>query len=242
MSRDNKRFVEVAAQLLVYFLIAGFFVAVSSLIVRFISVPETEKIETVVREVIKKENVLITQPTCEKSPEGLDVLGERGQTLQIVNNLPSHGEAGKFVGSLISTVAISGKDDIACGYLYIRASKAGQPLEDRYESLYLNPQGFGGHILLGRGISATSTGKYTEAIIPLESVSYLPSLPYTPEAKDYRIADWSRLLNVNSHVDFAVGLSTTNPAGLVEEVSIAYKCWNPSTGEETNGCLLSLSR
>ncbi|TAK04935.1 hypothetical protein EPO33_02970 [Patescibacteria group bacterium] len=242
MGKDDNKFLKVLGQLLAVVVIGVLFVVVSTSILKFVSTPEEGKIREVVREVVKEERVVVAPPSCDKTFPEYEDLVKRGQSLKLADNLASHGEGGEFVGSVKLVVQIGGKDDVACGYLYIRASRSGHPLDQKYESVYVNPHEFGGHILLGRGILASSNDKYTEALLPLESISYLPGLPFDPSAKDYRIADWSKLLNVNSHVTFNIALSTTDRRGLVENVTLAYKCWNPTTGEETNGCQLSVNR
>lgn len=238
----NKSLKEVLPQLAAFLVIVSLFVFGSSFLARILTTnkEDIEKaVEAKVVEVIKEKKIVLTPPVCEKSAIGFEELKKKGQFLQLTTNKPSYGKGG-FVSNIEPTVLISGSDDVACGYLYIRVSKSGKELERRYESIYINPQGFGGHILWDRSISVKDGKSFTEALVPLDTVSYLPGLPFKPEAKNYRIADWSKLLNVNSHVKFSLGLSTPDVGGKIEEVSIAYKCWNSTTGEESTDCQLSV--
>lgn len=54
-------------------------------------------------------------------------------------------------------------------------------------------------------------------------------------------ADWAALLNVSETVKFEIALNTNNQFGFIDELSIAYKCWNPATGEENTGCKLDIA-
>jgi hypothetical protein len=193
-----------------------------------------------VTEIIREKKVILSRPDCERNIEGFEYLQSIGQVLPVALNESSYGLNGKFARDIEPIVLISGNDEIACGYLYIRASKGGQPLERDYESIYVSPQGFGGHLLWTRSIFSHDSEQFTEAWFPLDTISYLPGLPFNPSAKMFRIADWAQLLNVNSHVVFDIGLSTTDEGGLIEDVSIAYRCWNPVTGEESHDCQLSI--
>jgi hypothetical protein len=216
------------------------FIFVASNVLKFVSTPDKSKIEPIVKEIVKEHEIVIQRPTCEHSMEGFKELKAKGQYIRLTSNQLSYGKNGQFIGNVKPTVLIEG-DDIACGYLLIRLSKAGKKIEDSFETIYVDPHDFGGHLLLNRNISSTF-GKDgpTEALLPLDSISYLTGLPYRPLEQNYQIANWVNLLNVNSHVSFDIGFSTSDERGLVEEVSIAYKCWDSATGKESAKCQIGL--
>jgi len=200
--------------------------------------------EKKVTEIVKEKKIIVTRPKCENTFDDYLSLKKQGHIVQILKNKWSHAQGGGFTSNLEPTVIIGGKDEIACGYVYVKLSKKNgnnnNPLDENTESIYINPQGFGGHILRAKGISYSNDNGYTEALLPLSAISYLPNLPYDPNANDFRIADWVSLLSVNSHVTFSVGLSTLHQGGFIDEITIAYKCWDTETGELTSGCQLGM--
>src|SRR3989338_262768 len=235
----NKSIKEAWPQIIIFLAVVFFIVFGASFLTKSLTTNK-EEVKEIVNEVIKEKRVVISKPSCQNTLDEYLMLKSKGNSLQMVNGLSAYATNEQFVGDVEKIVGITGQGEIACGYLYIRASANKKSLSDIYDSVYINPQDFGGHILRNKGIMSVSTDNYTEALIPLDSVSYLPSKPYNPEAKNFGIADWSKLLNVNSHLKFNIGFSTENRGGLIEDISIAYKCWNPTTGEETDNCLLSL--
>lgn len=198
--------------------------------------------EEKVKEIIKEKRIVVQQPACENTVDEFQSLKQKGQSLQLTTGQLTHGENGRFVGLKSVTVSITGKDEISCGYIYVKASKGGKSLEDKYDSVYIDPQDFGGHLLRTKGILNTNAQNFTEFLLPLSAVSFLPNLPYDPNAQNFRIANWATMLNVNSHVYFDIALSTVSKGGLIEDVTIAYKCWDPQTGDESNDCQLSIGR
>jgi len=241
---DNKmnkqNFIKILGQLLIVAVIGIIFVAVATSIIKFISPNKIEKedVENIVNDAID-DKIVQSKPSCDNNFESYSNLVEKKKSFQLIKNYNTYAYNKTFINSTTREIKISGKDEIACGYLYIRASKNGKSLDPSYDSIYINPQGFGGHILRGRGIYYRDAESYTEVLISLDSVAYLPNTPYDPDAQNFRIANWNHLLNVNSHLDFLLGLSVENNKALIEEISIAYKCWDPKTGKETNGCQLS---
>lgn len=225
--------------------LAGFLVVVAIIIfgstaASRLLTSNSDDIEEKVTKIIKEKRIIVGPPACEESSDEFLKLKKQNKYLKILGGQKSHGSGGRFIGGRDVVVSITGQDEIACGYLYVRASKSNKPLEVEYDSVYVNPQRFGGHILRSKSIYENNTETYTEALISLDSISYLPGLPYNPDAQNYKIADWSKLLNVNSHVIFSFGLSTTDVNGIIEEIGIAYKCWDSNTGIETSNCQLSV--
>lgn len=239
---SNKK--NVIGQLIGFLIVVSIVILGSSLASNLLTSKEKD-VKKIVDNAIKdkqitQEKVIVaTPPLCTGGFEEYIKLKNQNKSITIVNNQKSYASKNSFVGSKDSTILISGEDDIACGYLYIKASKSNKPLDNKYDSVYVNPQDFGGHILRNKGILYQNTDTYTESLIPLDAVSYLPNIPYDPEAQNFRVANWVNLLNVNSHLKFITGLSTTDTKGNIEEISIAYKCWNAKTGLESENCQLS---
>jgi len=185
---------------------------------------------------------ILRPPTCVPDLDSYQLLRERKQFVSLVSQpVNTYAVQGQFVNDFTTTVYRSGSGEIACGYLYIHAKVDGRALNDT-ESIFINPSGFGGHILRSKSVAAVGGATSTEVLLPLRSISYLPSVPYNPAAQNYRVADWAKLINAGNQVTFGVGLSTLDVRGVIEDISIAYKCWDPSTGEETEDCQLSIGR
>lgn len=181
---------------------------------------------------------VLTIPTCEKTEAEYKELVEKGQSVILTKDQWSYAVSGRFVGE--KTVIARRGGEIACGYLFVQAQKGKFPLDNRYDSIYINPQGLGGHILRSRSIDLGAEATTTKVLLSLDSVSYLPKVPYNPESQNFEVADWVKLLNAASKIEFNIGLSTLNQGGMINEVIIAYKCWNPTTGDETTDCQLSV--
>ncbi|MBI2065878.1 MAG: hypothetical protein HYT68_02320 [Candidatus Zambryskibacteria bacterium] len=177
---------------------------------------------------------------CAPSQDAYRSVVEQGQSILLVDSLNTYAIAGRFVNDKNLIITRSGSDEIACGYLYIKARKDSRPLETQYESVYINPQDFGGHILGAKSIEISKTSQVTEFLIPLNTISYLSDLPYNSNSQNFRVSNWVNLLNVSNEVKFHIGLSANDSRGVLEEVRIAYRCWNPNTGEETQNCQLGV--
>lgn len=238
--QSNLTFKDKAVSFLIFISIVVVFVIGASFLAKAL-VNDREQVEEIVKEVVKEKEITITRPKCDSSFEEFTDLKSKGQYLELVSNHNTYASAGEFVNLKDTTVNISGKDDVACGYLHLKANRGGSSLHELYDSFYINPHQFGGHLLRAKGILNRNYETETEVLIPLDAVSYLPGLPYNPEAKDFRIANWVNLLNVNSHVTFSLALSVEDPSAILETVGIAYKCWDQETGEESTGCQLSIN-
>jgi len=245
-SSDNKKSEKknIAFQLFLIVFICVLFVVISSILIRVVTPDNTdkEKVEEVVDEIIKEKDILISRPNCELNFEGYNKLLDKKQSVEIVKNKSSFAVGGQFSSNITPTIQRSGSGEIACGYLYVRVSKNKKSLNKDWDSIYINPHEFGGHLLRPKSIMNIDKEKYTEVLFSLDSISYLEGLPYNPDATNFKIANWINLLNVNNHTQFHVGLSTGDQGGLIEEIRIAYNCWNPETGEETQTCQLSLDK
>jgi len=239
--QNKKTNKEIFWQLFTILIIGILFVIIATSVVKFISPKNVERdaVEKVVKEIIK-ERVLITKPICENNYEGYSQLIDNKQFVRLAKNHGAYAENKQLLNVLDKIVNISGKDEVACGYLYFKASKGKNPIDPIYDSVYIKPSDFGGHILREKSIQLENKEEFTDVLMSLDSIAYLPSSPYDSNAQNFRIANWTHLLNVNSHLKFSMGLSIQDGSAVIEEIIIAYKCWNPETGEETKGCQLSL--
>lgn len=193
----------------------------------------------VVEKIVEKP-VVLPLPTCPRSFEIYQNLVKGDQSVQLIENKKSYASGGKLTLSYEVPVKRSGQGLVACGYLYVKARVGNQKLDEKFDSIYIDPQGFGGHLLRPRSMPIPNSTEYvTEILLPLDAVPYLPTVPYDPNAQGYKIADWARLLNVSDELKFTIALSTLNRSGVIDEVRIAYKCWDSNTGLETQDCQLS---
>ncbi len=181
-------------------------------------------------------------PQCPEDFNSYQALVNSGQSVELVNNLSeTYASGGIFMNGKDITITTSGAGQIACGYLYVKAGIDGHALDPNYDSVYISPQGLGGHLLASKTIAIpnapTST---TQILLPLTSISYLPNLPYNPNAQNFETVNWADLLNATNKINFQIGLSTTDPRGEIDDVIIAYQCWDPSTGKPSTDCQLSV--
>ena len=148
-----------------------------------------------------------------------------------------HAANGKFVNStIIITKGDTTDSKVACGYLYVKVGTNDGALKS-WEHVYIDPNEFGGHINSEGQIGPGDGRNASEYLFSLDQIKYWKDLIAIGQ-KRISNADWAALLNVSKQVSFDVGLSTEDTTGFVEEISIAYKCWNPKTGEENTGCKL----
>lgn len=204
-------------------------------------IPEKTKepeVREVVERVVEEREIVLRAPKCERSFAEYEKLVQDGQSVLVLADTKSYAVAGDLL-SKRKIVRRSG--ELACGYLYARASKGNRPLDEVYDSIYINPQELGGHLIRPRSITLDKKqDSKTEVLLPLSSIPYLPNVPYDPQAQNFDIADWVKLFNAAQKIKVDIGLSTLNASGLIEEVRIAYRCWNPETGKETNDCSLGV--
>jgi hypothetical protein len=177
--------------------------------------------------------------TCPKDSRSYEA-AKQNKNLVLLSTTSSYGKAGEgFIKESVISLKRSGlNSQIACGYLFYRVSAGNHPINQQYENLYMIPtQGeqFGGHILPDGKNTITNdevNGK-TEILLPLDDISYDGT-----DRKNIKRANWVSLLNVSDQIDFTIALNTTNLMGGIDSVEIAYKCWNPETGQETTDCEL----
>lgn len=192
--------------------------------------------EEVIREIVKE--VVLKKPSCPDTTDAFFTLKDSGQLVTLAKNLNTYGENGAFVNSKITVVKSTGSgSQIACGYLYVKAhGKDGRALQVQWEHPYINPGQFGGHLETKNSIVPQIYGETNEFLFNLSKINYKLS----NSSVEIRQADWAALLNVSDHIQFEVALNTVDRAGTLEEVSIAYQCWSPETGQITHDCRLSV--
>lgn len=211
------------------FLIVLFFGG-STYVWKLINTPTSEPVAPIIKKIT----------TCEGTFEEYTKLLEKGQSIVLTKNQWSHVLTGSgFVGDK-KVIARRG-GEVACGYLFVRAHKGNSPLSEKWDSIYINPQGLGGHLLRTRSIKLNSeSSTSTQVLFSLSSVPYLPNVPYNPEAQNFETTNWVKLINSASKIEFWVALSTLNQGAVIDEATIVYRCWNPDTLEETTDCQLSI--
>lgn len=192
--------------------------------------------EEVIREIVKE--VVLKKPSCPDTFDEFSKLRESGQIVILAQNLNSYGENGGFVNPKITIVKSSGSgSQVACGYLYVKAhGEGGRPLQIKWEHPYIKPGQFGGHLETETSIIPSQDNKMSEFLFNLAKISYRTGNSNTPAKK----ADWAALLNVSDRIEFEIALNTTDKAGVIEEVSIAYQCWSQENGQITHDCRLSV--
>lgn len=187
--------------------------------------------------------ILITQKyeaiTCPKDVSAFEDL--RKKEAQIVDLIAKStrmfASNGKFINSQIVITKNETKDSkVACGYLFVKAHTDNGSLQD-WENLYINPDNFGGHIEKSNQFGIGDGNNFSEYLFSLSEMKYWKS---RNTRGDIRLADWSALLNVYEKVTFEIALNSQDRSGTIDKMSIAYKCWNPVTGEENMGCRLNV--
>lgn len=160
----------------------------------------------------------------------------------LLTNKSSYGVNGSFSGHeynvVLKRTGLNSK--IACGYLFYKISIGDNPINQKYENLYMTPtdsKQFGGHIIPDEknSIKISEVDGKTEILIPLNNINYDGT-----ERLNFKQADWVSLLNVTNQMSFNIALNTIKTLGHIDSVEIAYKCWNPETGEETKDCELEV--
>lgn len=222
MEQNKKHLVQIVIQIVVILAIGSGSIWLAS----FFSKEEAPKTTT------------IGCPSDSKSYEEI----RNNKNLVLLSNQSSYGVNGSFTGHDYNVlVKRSGlQSEIACGYLFYRISIGDKPIEQASEGLFMIPTSskqFGGHIMADSEyvISASENNGKTEVLIPLNAVYHDGTARV-----NIKKSNWASLLNVSDQISFNLALNTIRQTGRIDSVEIAYKCWNPKTGEETNDCLLEV--
>ncbi len=163
-----------------------------------------------------------------------------GKIVKLIDGRKSmFASGGRFINlQKVVTKNETKKSKVACGYLLVRVGTDHGALE-KWENVYINPNNFGGHIKSENQIGTGDGREFSEYIFPLNEIQY-----WKTRADRWRgsllSADWSSLLNVSEEVIFEIALNSENRSGFIDEISIAYKCWDPTTGEENKECKLEM--
>lgn len=147
---------------------------------------------------------------------------------------------GRFVNSqIVITKNETAESKVACGYLFVRAGTTTHGPLQSWEYLYINPNDFGGHLDKENQFGPGDGRNYSEYLFALNKIKYWKdNRNFSKEA--LLTADWAALLNVSDKVSFQIAFNTNDYSGFIDELSLAYKCWNPTTGEENNQCNLNI--
>ena len=146
---------------------------------------------------------------------------------------------GAFINSqVIITKSETEHSKVACGYLFVRAGTTFGPLK-KWENVYINPSNFGGHIDPKGQIGVGDGNNFSEYVFPLNNITYWKNLTDHAQGSVSK-ADWAALLNVSDKVAFDIALNTEDKTGFIDKLSIAYKCWDPSTGQENSDCKINI--
>lgn len=177
---------------------------------------------------------------CPKDIRAFKELKEKGQMVKLIPEPKNmYARRGVFVNAETVVTKNETKDSkIACGYLYVKAHTQNGPLAS-YQDVYINPDNFGGHINSHADNNQFGPGdgnERSEYLFLLDDIKYWKS----KNRGDVLNADWASLLNVSPEVTFIIALNAEDPSnsGYMDEVSIVYKCKNPTTGEENFDCKL----
>jgi len=216
--------------LLVLILIGGYLLAD-----QFNSNRQNKDKQDAIKEVVKE--VIIKRPTCPDTFASFEELRNTGQIVTLAKNLNSYGQNNQFVNAKYTLVKSVGTgSQIACGYLYVKAHVDGRPLQLQWEHPYVKPGQFGGHIITDNAISNKEVSSTTELLFNLSNINYRVDVNTSETNK----ADWAALFNVTDRISFEVALNTTSSSGMIDEVSVAYQCWSPETGQVTHDCRLEV--
>lgn len=190
--------------------------------------------EDIIKEIVKE--VIIKRPICPDTFESFAYLKNSGQVVTLVRHLNSYGIQGDgFVNSKSGILKISGSgSQVACGYIYIQTHVGDRPIQS-WENPYIKLGEFGGHIIRETAIIDREKDAKTESLFNLGKMVYVKGDGITEKSS----VDWAALFNVANRIGFIVALNTSDNRGVIDEVSIVYKCWNPETGNETADCKLT---
>lgn len=221
------KYITIAVQLLLIFGLGVAAIWITSLFNRGTS---NEKI---IKEVVKE--IVLKKPSCPDTTDAFNALRDSGQIVVLAKNVNSYGENGFFVNLKTTVIKSTGSgSQIACGYLFVKAHGSNsRPLQVQWENPYVKPGQFGGHLQTENSIIPQDDGKVSEFLFNLSKINYRLE-------GEIRQADWAALLNVSNKIEFEIALNTTDKDGTIDEVSIAYQCWSPETGQITNDCRFSV--
>ena len=184
----------------------------------------------------------LTRPAVTCGPDFAsysELTQQSGHVVKLIGERKNmYAAGGKFVNSeVVLAKSETATSKVACGYLFVRAGTTNDGALQKWQNLYINPNGFGGHINPESAVSVNDGEGYSEYLYALNKIQYWPN----HSRQEIRTADWAALLNVSETVPFDIAFNGEDKTGFIDEVSIAYKCWNPVTGEENSDCRLEVT-
>jgi len=170
------------------------------------------------------------------------LIENNGQVVKLIGSKKSmYASNGRFINSRkVITKNETEKSKVACGYLLVKAHTELYGALQSWENVYINPDNFGGHINSENQIGVGDAREFSEYIFPLNEIQYWKTRAARGRG-GLSNADWASLLNVSKEVTFVIALNTEENSGFIDEISITYKCWDPTTGEENKECKLEVS-
>jgi hypothetical protein len=105
-----------------------------------------------------------------------------------------------------------------------------------WEDVVIYLDDYGGHIVPDNAVWVNNGALSSQYLYSLDKIKYWD----THFRNNITSVDWASLLNVSDTVKFTITLNTENRTGFIDNISIAYKCWNPTTGEENKDCSIEI--
>ncbi len=140
---------------------------------------------------------------------------------------------GRFINTqVVVTKSETATSKIRCGYLFVSAGTNNGALVPAWEDVVIYLDNYGGHLIPDNAIWVNNGALSSQYLYSLDKIKYWD----THFRNNIIFTDWSSLLNVSNTIQFTIKLNTENRTGFIDNVSIAYKCWNPTTGDENNDC------
>ncbi len=183
-----------------------------------------------------------TEVVCSADFLSYKTLSEReGHVVTLIDSRKNmFAESGEFVNSqIVITKNETEESKVACGYLFVKSGTTSYGPLRTWENLYINPNEFGGHINSENQFGPGDSRNYSEYVFALNSMEYWRNRSERIKGNLLK-ADWAALLNVQNTVSFDIALNTEDKTGFIDQLAIAYKCWNPKTGEENDGCKINI--
>lgn len=169
-----------------------------------------------------------------------ELIRDNRSVVHLINEKTAmYAENGEFKSQVVITKIETEESKVACGYLSVRGgTETYGPLQS-WENLYINPNSFGGHINPDTNIGPGDSKTSSEYVFPLSKIHYWKTRNDRVRG-NLLTADWGVLLNVSETIGFEIGLNTLDKTGFIDKFSIAYKCWNPKTGEQNYDCSIQV--
>ncbi len=162
-----------------------------------------------------------------------------GKVVKLISDRKNmYAARGEFINrQIVITKNETTESKVACGYLFVRAGTGDSGPLRSWEDVVINPNEFGGHIDPKNQFGSGDGRLFSEYLFSLSDIQYWK----THARSTVSHVDWAALFNVQDSVKFQIALNTEDRTGFIDELSIAYKCWNPATGEENAGCKLDIT-